>query len=133
MTEYTPEQIAWIQRHNEYVYGFWKLMIAKCYDKKHHFYSKFGAHGVTVIDRWRYKDTGFTNFFADVGKRPSTKHTLELLRSTGDFTLENVKWMKTKEGIDSIMTQGHPTAKQTLEYWSDRNQAAIGGNDRSLI
>jgi|SRR5262249_26096956 len=73
----------------------WENMIQRCYNTAHKSYSVYGGLGVVVCDRWR-KD--FTAFFADVGPRPSSQHSLDRFpNNAGNYEPGNVRWATTEE------------------------------------
>ena len=57
-------------------YHSWIAMNARCNNKKHKDYPRYGAKGITVCQEWR---SSFERFFADVGTRPSTPLGVMLL------------------------------------------------------
>src|ERR1035437_1049222 len=68
--------------------AIWRSMLHRCNSPKNSRYSYYGGAGVKVCRRW-YK---FENFISDLGKRPSTGHSLSRLADTGDYKLGNVFW-----------------------------------------
>jgi hypothetical protein len=64
-------------------------MKARCYrpTKKH--FAKYGGRGVTVCDRWR---DSFEMFLADMGQRPSAKHSLDRKDVNGNYEPSNCRW-----------------------------------------
>src|SRR5882762_1082327 len=71
-------------------YLAWQNMKARCYRKSHNSYPFYGGCGVIVCAHWLHS---FENFFADVGKRPSRKHSLDRFPDwQGDYTRDNVRW-----------------------------------------
>lgn len=68
----------------------WKAMIRRCYSATDSCYSHYGARGITVCDRWR---NGFSDFLADMGPRPSPKHSLDRINNNGNYEPGNVRWV----------------------------------------
>jgi GIY-YIG catalytic domain len=70
-------------------YHTWVEMKAKCYNTTHLRYSKFGARGIGVCERWR---ESFPSFLADMGQRPEG-YVLVRKNVTKDFSPENCEWV----------------------------------------
>jgi hypothetical protein len=69
-------------------YYAWYNMRQRCSRSGHKTYSD---RGITVCKRWQGKD-GFTNFLADMGRRPSPKHTLERKINDFPYSPRNCVW-----------------------------------------
>lgn len=78
----TPEYITWLS------------MRQRCCDPSHTSWKNYGARGVTVCERW--KDS-FENFLADLGPKPSRKHSLDRITATGNYEPGNCRWTTHKE------------------------------------
>lgn len=72
-------------------YSSWKSMNDRCYQKHTASYPNYGGKGITVCDRWRYRD-GFINFLADVGERPDRSYSLDRIDPNANYEPGNVRW-----------------------------------------
>lgn len=71
----------------------WKGMIRRCYNPNTKSYRDYGLRGITVCDRWR---RDFAAFYADMGPRPSPRHSIERLDNGSGYRPDNCAWA-TKE------------------------------------
>lgn len=79
------------RRPTEYV--IWRDMKLRCYVPGHISYPNYGAKGVRVCDRWLDPENGFSNFLADMGRRPSPTHSLDRFPDgNGNYEPGNVRW-----------------------------------------
>lgn len=69
-------------------YRVWIDMHARCGNPKHKRFADWGGRGIKVSDRWN----SFENFFADMGRRPSAKHSIDRRLNNGNYELENCRW-----------------------------------------
>lgn len=77
---------------NTSIYKCWTSMKSRClnpYDPSYRFY---GAKGVTVCVQWI---ESFETFFADMGQRPSKKHSIDRIDSSGNYEPKNCRWVTT--------------------------------------
>lgn len=79
--------------HGKYLsveYTAWHNMKQRCYNKKHPEYPNYGGRGVSICSRWL---NSFKNFFADMGLRPSSEHSLDRFPNTnGNYKPDNCRW-----------------------------------------
>lgn len=63
-------------------------MIQRCENPNHKHYEKYARRGIKVCERWH----DFAAFLADMGERPSVKHSIERKDNDGNYELSNCVW-----------------------------------------
>lgn len=105
------------RRSPEYV--AWQSMLARCYRTASSSYKDYGGRGIKVCKRWR---NSFENFLADVGRKPSPKHTLEREDNDSDYCPSNVIWATRKQQASNRRTTCFFTLngmKKSVGAWAD--------------
>jgi hypothetical protein len=64
-------------------YKIWIMMLERCHNPKANNFRHYGGKGRFVCSRWR---ESFDEFLADMGRAPSTAHTLDRIQSSGSYT-----------------------------------------------
>jgi hypothetical protein len=70
-------------------YFNWLALKNRCKNKSHINYHRYGGRGIKVCDRWI---DSYENFVADMGRRPTNKHSVDRINPDGDYTPENCRW-----------------------------------------
>jgi len=74
-------------------YRFWQQMRRRCLYKKHWAYKNYGGRGITFCKRWE----DFALFLADMGERPSLKHSIDRINNDGNYEPGNCRWITNDE------------------------------------
>jgi len=72
----------------------WRMMKTRCYNPNYTHYKNYGGRGITVCDSWL---NSFEAFYADMGPRPSMKHTLDRIDNSKGYSPDNCKWSTRSE------------------------------------
>lgn len=75
-------------------YTTWSGMKVRCYNPNADMYPLYGGRGIKVCDRWL---NSFETFLADMGRRPSPKHSIDRINNDGDCEPGNCRWSTYKE------------------------------------
>lgn len=74
-------------------YTAWKNMHQRCENSKRREYARYGGRGIRVCERW----SRFDLFLADMGRRPSNRHSVERTDNDGNYEPGNCRWGTAKE------------------------------------
>jgi hypothetical protein len=67
----------------------WCAIKTRCSNENLPYYEDYGGRGIRVCKRWRLS---FPKFFADMGPRPSSKHSIERKDNDGNYEPGNCIW-----------------------------------------
>jgi hypothetical protein len=70
-------------------YAAWMNMKARCYNPDTPGYHRYGGRGIAVCGEWR---NDFAAFLRDVGRRPSSAHSLDRVNGDGNYEPSNCRW-----------------------------------------
>lgn len=88
-------------------YQAWQDMIKRCTRPSNPYYKDYGGRGITVCEQWL---TSFAAFFAELGPRPSPKHSLDRKNNNLGYIPGNCRW-----ATKAQQNQNHRRVKLTME------------------
>src|SRR5438067_729952 len=101
-------------------YSSWCGMIQRCHNPDNPDYYLYGGKGVRVCNRWRWS---FMDFLADMGLRPSPRHSLDRYPDRdGNYEPNNCRWATDKEQANNrrhTIFLEHDGKRLTIEEWSE--------------
>ena len=113
-------------------YQVWAQMRQRCGNPKDHSYANYGGRGITVCDRWHT----FAHFFADMGRRPGPKYTLDRIDNARGYEPGNCRWTTYSVQLRNTRQNRRLTLNgrtQLIVEWAaelDMSQDAINGRLR---
>lgn len=75
-------------------YAIWRSMRVRCNQPDSPHYKRYGARGISVCDQW---NASFENFLADMGPRPSKRHSLDRIDNNAGYEPGNCRWASWEE------------------------------------
>lgn len=110
-------------------YRAWQNMMTRCFNPKATQYAWYGGRGISVCERWR----DFAAFVADVGERPSPKHSLDRIDCNGDYEPGNVRWATHTEQCRNRSSNRSVVRADGARFGSMAEAAeSVGGNIRGV-
>ncbi len=104
----TPEYISWAGAKS------------RCMNPHSQRYPMYGGRGIDMCPEW--KDS-FARFFADMGAKPTRKHSLDRIDCNGDYCPANCRWATQTEQTNNTRRNAYITCHGitlTAAEWSRR-------------
>lgn len=92
-------------------------MRQRCLDAKCKSYKDYGGRGISIDSAW----DDYVQFLSDMGRRPTSRHTIERVDNNGNYGPTNCKWITKDEQSRNrrnvkLYTYGGETL--TLRQWA---------------
>lgn len=95
-------------------------MMRRCYSPTFSGYEQYGGRGIRVCDKWR---GSFLAFLADMGLRPSPRHSLDRIDGSLGYSPENCRWATPDEQVrnrDVTRWYAHDGETMCMADWATR-------------
>lgn len=102
------------------IYGSYRHMIGRCYNKKECGYDQYGGRGITVCPAWSATGgLGFREFLNDMGEPPEG-YILDRIDPDGNYCPENCRWVNRSLSSYNTRKAKNNTSTRTGVYWFER-------------
>jgi hypothetical protein len=91
-------------------YQSWENMLARCSNPHSPAYPDYGGRGITVCERWK----NFANFLADMGTKPSSRHSIGRINNDSGYEPLNCQWE------DCLQQANNTRSNRWIEYDGER-------------
>jgi hypothetical protein len=103
-------------------YRIWRCIRERTMDPRHKSFPNYGGRGIRCCKRWQ---KSFANFYADMGPRPSPKHSIDRRRNHLGYSPKNCYWATPQQQQRNRRNNVHLTFQgrtQTMVAWAEELQ-----------
>lgn len=100
-------------------YRTWTHIKSRCFNAKVPEYKHYGGRGITMCSKWT---ESFEDFLADMGERPSKKHSIDRINNNGNYEPGNCRWATHKTQANNTRSNRKVTVNGTtknMTQWAD--------------
>lgn len=116
------------------LYATWRGMRQRCISPTCKDYPHYGGRGIRVCERWL---NSFNNFVADMGPRPSNKHTIDRIDNSKDYEPGNVRWAtRAEQSLNRRCTRFRTingVTKSRAQWAAERRAPRPRGEQRGTV
>lgn len=100
-------------------YSVWSGMRSRCNNRNSQDFRLYGGRGIKVCAQWNE----FSNFYVDMGPRPTAGHQIDRINSNGDYEPSNCKWSTPEEQTRNMSRNRwltHNGVTMILQDWATK-------------
>ena len=118
--------------------------IKRCHNPDDPQFYHYGGRNIKVCDRYKGKD-GIQNLIDDIGRRPTSEHSLDRKNNDGDYEPGNIHWATWEEQANNrrgnhlitykneTLTIAQWSKKLNIEHWVIRSRLSKGWSEHKAL
>lgn len=104
-------------------YHSWASMVSRCRAETNQDYPSYGGRGITVCDEWI---CSFERFIADMGMKPTPRHSIDRIDNSKGYFLDNCRW------ATPTQQSRNRRNNKVIEFNSETKTASEWANDLGI-